>query len=83
MHCYKDETEWIVAESPEDASKIQVSNIGGEASPPDQFKLIPGDSILTIRSDEGEFSEGETFSTKTIAEWIAWNGCDVLCSTEW
>ena len=83
LHCYKDEIEWIIAESPEDASKIQASNIGEEASSPDQFELIPEDSTLTIHSDEGEFPEGETPSTKTIAEWIAWNGRGVLCSAEW
>jgi len=83
LTCYHDETEWIVAESPEDASAIQAEYIGEEASSPDQFSEVDPSTSMTIECDVSEVFNGDIRQTKTVSEWIEWNGRGMLCSTEW
>jgi len=82
LHCYRDATDWIVAESPEDACLIQAQNLGDEGTSPDSFSECDPNSVLHISCDDADLFDGKHRQSKTIAEWIAWNGRGVLCSTE-
>lgn len=80
LNVYKNETDWVVAESKEDASKVWCETSGAEFFDENwqgEWEMMDPASTISIIDDEGKKV------TKTCQEWIAENGRGFLCSTEW
>lgn len=83
LHVFHNGTDWYVAESAEDASRVaedhytcDAADVGAE---PGDLEQLPDDKPLTILDTENH--EGPS-TTKTCAEWCASNGRGFLGSTE-
>lgn len=77
LKLWHDGTETYVAESAEEARRMQTQLIGDwDATPLEQWKeRTAPDPLMLHIEDEGPVE-------KTLAEWIATNGKGFLCSTE-
>jgi len=76
LKLWTDGTETYVAESIEDAMRMQRETLGENPEPQDWEERIPL-GPLTIHLDDGQREV-----TRTAEEWIASNGPGFLCSTE-
>ena len=77
MRVYRNEVvDWVVAESPEDASKAWEETCGDTYSVEDngEWEAEPDDKLLKVEDDGGT-------TEQTCAEWVA-AGRGFLCSTE-
>ena len=85
MHVFKNEiTEWVIAESPEDAVAVFLEHVGGTREDHEDYDFdfvqCPDGEPLTIRTDDGP--AGTERRTQTCAEWAAEEGRGFLASTE-
>ncbi len=83
LHVFSDgETDWYVAESPEDAAALQRELTGLKTEDQDwTFEALPDAASLSIYPDDGRKPGSQV--TKTCAEWAASNSRGFLCSTEY
>ncbi len=81
LHVFRDDYEWYVATSIEDAMTLQreLTGIDTDDQDPEYWYQLPDDSNLSVYP--GEIGEGEPV-TQTCAAWIAEKGRGFLCSTE-
>lgn len=79
LHCYTDDTDTVVATSPEDALEVWVAHTGGKLDAECTFELVPDDRLLRINN---AFDDGKAVE-KTALEWAKSNGRGFLCSTEY
>lgn len=82
LKCYKNDViDWVIAESPTDATAIEMELLG---------EFLDGEDYsiwdeVDVNSELTVFDESETPSvsvTKTVREWITEKGRGMLCSTE-
>jgi len=75
-------TDWVIAESPEDATKVWEESCGDDYSEDDHGAWVvePDDAVITMADDWDDTKTTKT--TKTCAEWAA-EGRGFLCSTEY
>lgn len=79
LKLYKNDViEWVVAESPEDATAIMLSEKMHYDDPP-EWEELPMDSKWTLF---GQFTDDGKDLTLTAAEWIARQGRGFLGTTE-
>lgn len=88
LKCYKNDViEWVIAESPEDATKVLCSELGKNSEDcddeldDDYWEEVPGTDELSIFNDRDLPEKG--VKKKTVAEWIEIYGRSYLCSTEY
>ena len=83
LHVYENEvTDWIVAESSDEARAIGLEQSGDSEEYKDlEYTQCPDDQPLTVHSDDGPV--GNESETMTCAEWCAKEGKGFLCSTEY
>lgn len=77
LHVFRNDCDWYVAISPEDAAQACQEVTGLDPDEIDAFRPLDDDSDLLIRDDDGNKT------VKTCAEWARENGRGFLCSTEW
>jgi hypothetical protein len=73
LHVFQNATHWVVANSPEDASKVVFEALG-EVCDGDEWSALDPDSPLILNVDDGQ-------ETRTCREW-ARDGRGFLGSTE-
>lgn len=71
-----DVTDWVIAESPEDATAIMHAEYGSTYDDEDEWRECPNDKPFTYHGDDGDI-------TKTFGEWIAEKGRGFLATTEY
>lgn len=78
-----DQTDSVVARSPEDAWQVWVSTNGEDRADYAhlEWERMPDEMELTITDDN--LPRDQRKQTKTCGEWAASNGRGFLCSTEW
>ena len=76
LHVYKNDCDWYVAESVDDADLAHTEATGFPPLVP--FRLLEDDSPLTITCEDDIPAK----QTKSCAEWARENGRGFLCSTE-
>lgn len=89
LKCFKnDVTDWIIAETKEEATKILIAIYGEEFMEDIRevgdelyWNEVPLNSTLSIHDDSEDPSVGST--KKTVRDWIAEKGRGHLCSTEY
>jgi len=93
---YNDAVDWVVAESPEDATKVWEEHLGEDAADYDLEWLEETREAFSIGFDNcccpnplPENGIAEPINSRRIeviaspAAWIKQNGRGFLCSTEW
>ena len=79
LHVYKNECEWIIAESPKDAKKVWEETCGDFYQDDwDKFIRVPDSEPLFVTD---EYGENKVFHT--CLEWVELEGRSYLCTTEW
>ena len=84
MYTYGD-VDYIVAESPEEAQKILESHTGFPVDI-DEEAFLTMEEVNpenTFNFSKDPYDPAEPFITKTVAEWIEWNGKGYFASTEY
>ena len=80
LKIWTDKTVWYVAESAEDAHRMQVNDSSvDDATAPNGWVEVTGET-LTLTDDDGTGTQ--TRETKTLVEWVGENGPGFLASTE-
>ena len=90
LHCYTDDTDTVVAESPADAIKAWEEYVGDkwDTERNGEWDLVPDDKKFKIwcdgagNPDEHE-ADGAQLIERTAAEWASSRGRGWLCSTEY
>lgn len=78
LHVYKNDCDWYVAASPEDAANACHEHTEVPLDEIATFVPLADDSPLTVTDEDDEPPK----LTKTCAEWARSNGRGFLCSTE-
>lgn len=81
LRVFRNECDWYVASSAEDAAKAYSEFVGEAPDPEDPFEPLDDDHPLTITVDPDARKPEKV--TKTCAEWAGSNGRGFLCSTEY
>ena len=77
LFCYHDDSDYVIAHSPEDASAIWAATVG-ESHDDNEYpwgEPLPMDRALSVDLDDGRGSRRQT-----VAEWIAECGRGFFCS---
>lgn len=85
---YDNDCDWVIAESPDDASKIMHETLGADGCDPEDWDEKKPDATVKVWCDaEGNPAEpGEPANkviARTAAEWIERLGRGYVGSTEW
>lgn len=77
LHCYADDSDHVIAYSPEDADAVWREYVGEPHDETEHGRWVLCNPHATLHID---FDDGWGGQEKTIAEWIAEFGRSFLCS---